>query len=69
MNIDYQAYLLRLQRNQSTNQWRATMINAHTGDTIQFASEQELLRHMIKMLTMSDDFEQAKGTRTLPSNP
>ncbi len=66
MDENYQAHLLRLQRNKSTNGWRATMENAHTGETTRFATEQELLRHLVKILTKNDEFEQA-GSHHLPA--
>ena len=68
MDNNYQAHLLRLQRNESTNGWRATMVNAHTGETLHFATEQELLRHLMQILTKNDEFEHEDESRTLTHN-
>lgn len=50
MKSQYQAYLLRLQRNEGQMHWRVTMENAHTGELLRFATERELLRYLMKVL-------------------
>ena len=51
MGGDYQAFLLRLQRGQGQAQWRATLQNAQTGEILRFATERELLRYLMEILT------------------
>lgn len=46
MNSEYQAYLLRLQRNPTAAHWRATLENVHTGEAMHFATEELLLRYL-----------------------
>lgn len=50
MNGDYQAYLLRLQRNPTAAHWRATLQNVHTGEALHFASEELLVRFLWQTL-------------------
>ena len=50
MNSHYQAYLLRLQRSQTGTHWRVTLENAHTGEVLHFATEQELMSFLWKMI-------------------
>ena len=50
MKSQYQAYLLRLHRSQNQTHWRVIMENAHTGELLRFATERELLRHLMKLL-------------------
>ena len=46
----YQAYLLRLQKGKGQLHWRATLQNAHTGETLKFATEREFFHHLIRIL-------------------
>jgi hypothetical protein len=50
---DYLAFLLRLQRGQGQTEWRATMQNAQTGEILRFATERELLRYLMRVLTVA----------------
>lgn len=50
MNSDYQAYLLRLQRNPTARHWRATLENVHTGVAMHFATEEVLMRYLWHMI-------------------
>jgi hypothetical protein len=50
MGGEYLAFLLRLQRGQGQPQWRATLQNAQTGETLRFATERELLRYLMQIL-------------------
>ena len=50
MDKDYQAYLVRFQRQQDSDNWRAILENAHTQEVIQFASERELLLFLLRRL-------------------
>ena len=52
MSSQYQAYLLRLRRNEGQIHWRATLENAHTGELFRFANERELLHHLIQLLAI-----------------
>ena len=52
MSGEYLAFLLRLQRGQGQTQWRATMQNAQTGEILHFATERELLRYLLNILTV-----------------
>jgi hypothetical protein len=51
MGGEYLAFLLRLQRGQGQTQWRATMQNAQTGEILRFATDRELLRYLMQVLT------------------
>ena len=53
MDGEYQAFLLRLQRGQGQTQWRVTMQNAQTGEIQHFATERELLRYLMHVLTVA----------------
>jgi hypothetical protein len=53
MGGDYLAFLLRLQRGQGQTQWRATIQNAQTGEVIYFASERDLIRYLMRVLTIT----------------
>lgn len=50
MNNHYLAYLLRLQRCNKTDHWRVTLENAHTGEVLRFATEQELMSFLWQMI-------------------
>ena len=50
MTGEYQAYLLRLERGKGQQRWRATLENAQTGDVLHFASERDLLLHLLRAL-------------------
>ena len=50
MNNHYQAYLLRLRRNETAVHWRVTLENAHTGEVLRFASEQELMSFLWQLI-------------------
>lgn len=50
MDANYRAYLLRFQREGTQPNWRATLENAHTGETLQFSSEKKLLLYLIRTL-------------------
>jgi hypothetical protein len=50
MNKNYLAYLLRLQRNPTADHWRVTLENAHTGEVLRFASEQELMAFLWQLI-------------------
>ncbi|MCA9962605.1 MAG: hypothetical protein KC423_00120 [Anaerolineales bacterium] len=51
MRTQYRAYLLRLRRSESQRHWRATLEDAHTGEHLQFASQNELLRYLLHSLS------------------
>jgi hypothetical protein len=50
---DYQAFLLRLQRNEQRQHWRATLENVHTGETHHFNTTQELMAFLSKVTDSS----------------
>ena len=53
MRAQYKAFLLRLQRSQGQTHWRATLENAHTGELLRFATEREMLRFLMQVLTIA----------------
>ena len=55
MEETYQAYLLRLQRAQSNGRWRSTLENVHTGEVLHFATEREMITHLLGSLAQSID--------------
>ncbi len=61
MDKNYQAFLLRLQRYTSTNHWRASLENAHTGEVSHFANEKELLLYLHNALKFDDNHKQPKN--------
>jgi len=48
-----------LQRSQGQTHWRATLENAHTGELLRFANQNEMLRYLMQVLAVelpaSDD--------------
>ena len=50
VSAEYKSYLLRLQRNQVNEHWRASLQNAQTGELLHFANERELLRYLLQVL-------------------
>jgi Tfp pilus assembly protein PilE len=50
MTGDYKAYLLRLQRGQAQGHWRATLVDAHSGQEQHFATERALFIYLMRML-------------------
>lgn len=52
MRTKYQAYLLRLQRSQDSDCWRATLQNAYTGEVLRFANERDMVRYLLRALTI-----------------
>ena len=51
VSAEYMSYLLRLQRSQPNDHWRATLQNAQTGELLRFANERELLRYLLQLLS------------------
>ena len=51
MEENYQAYLLRLQRSQSNGRWRSTLQNVQTGEILRFATEREMINHLLAFLS------------------
>ena len=51
MDKNYQAYLVRFKRRESQSSWCATLENVHTHETLSFATERELLVHMLHVLS------------------
>ena len=50
MNKYYQAYLVRFRHSQSSDHWRVTLENAHTGEVLRFATEEALMRHLWQLV-------------------
>lgn len=50
MDKNYQAYVLRLRRNETAVHWHVTLENIHTGERKQFMNETALLRHLLNLL-------------------
>jgi hypothetical protein len=50
MNSQYHAFLLRMQRSKSAKHWRMTVENAHTGEKVHFASEEDLMRFLWQLV-------------------
>ena len=46
----YQAYLLRLQRESTQQHWRITLQHANNGEVLRFASELEFLPYLLDAL-------------------
>lgn len=51
MNSQYLAYLIRLQRAEGSAEWRATLENVHTRESLTFATERELLAYFLRILS------------------
>ncbi|MCA9963882.1 MAG: hypothetical protein KC423_06560 [Anaerolineales bacterium] len=51
MGNNYQAFLLRLQRTEGGGRWRSSLQNVQTGETFHFATEQEMITHLLDSLT------------------
>ncbi len=50
MENNYQAFLLRLQRAESNGRWRSTLQNIQTGEIHHFATEREMVAHLLESL-------------------
>ena len=50
MENNYQAFLLRLQRAENNGRWRSSLQNVQTGETFHFATEQEMIAHLLVSL-------------------
>ena len=50
MSTEYKAYLLRLRRDEREYVWRATLEDAHTGELLRFATQNEMLRYLLQKL-------------------
>jgi hypothetical protein len=50
MESQYHAFLLRLQRNKTAEHWRMTLENAHTGEKVNFVTEEELMRFLWQII-------------------
>jgi len=66
MATEYQAYLIRLQRNNSGDPWRTIVQNPHTGEILRFANEHEMLRYLMQVLANGSI---ALGQDTESKNP
>ena len=53
MTEHYSAFLLRLKRNSKSGRWQATIENVHTGESIKFANEIQLLAYLANHLDIS----------------
>jgi hypothetical protein len=51
VSAEYRSFLLRLQRSQPHEHWRATLQNAQSGETLRFATEREMLAYLLQLLT------------------
>ena len=50
MSREYQAYLLRFERNRRQVHWRVYVENAETGEVLRFATEWELIHFLLQRL-------------------
>ncbi len=65
MTQEYQAYLLRFQREQNQVQWRSTLQNVQTDEVQRFASERELIRYLLHKLAESTAVNTNEATDTV----
>lgn len=56
----YLAFLVRFQRGQGQRHWRASLLDVRTQTTVHFATEIELIRHMLA--AMADATAPQPGT-------
>jgi hypothetical protein len=52
MTSQYKAYLLRLQRGKAQLHWRVTLVDAFSGERKSFATERDLLIHLMQTLAI-----------------
>ena len=64
MSNDYQAYLVRFERNRTEVHWRGYLENAETGETSRFSTELELLRFLLKALAATSNTSADRNTYT-----
>ncbi len=57
MKRDYQAYLLRFQRNQPQTHWRVMLKDATSGEVYHFAQERDAFRFLLQKLAGDPPFE------------
>lgn len=60
----YRAYLLRLQRGQHQQAWRATLQDVNTREVLHFPTERDLLRHLLTILAASSTHEEAEDDKS-----
>ncbi len=53
--------MLRLQRSDTADPWRATLENAHTGEVMRFSNETKLLQHLFLKLSQQSSNRRLKG--------
>jgi hypothetical protein len=63
VNSQYLAYLIRLQRAEGRADWRATLENVHTHETLNFVTERELLAYLLQILS-----ERPSSSNTNPNS-
>lgn len=51
MATKQRAFLLRLQRSEGSNSWRASLQDAYTGEVVRFGNEREMLRYLLRILS------------------
>lgn len=51
----YQSYLIRFQRAEGQSRWRATLHDTHSTRVLHFATEMELVRHLLTVLDVPSD--------------
>lgn len=47
---NYQSYLIRFQRSEEQERWRATLQDVRTSQILHFGTEQELIHHLMTVL-------------------
>jgi hypothetical protein len=59
---DYQAYLIRLWRDDRQEPWRAELVSPHTGEARCFATPEQLFSYMQRQMEIKPDRQPAGST-------
>ena len=65
----YLAFLVRFQRGEGERHWRASLQDVRTQTTMQFATEIELIRHMLTTMADAAAQETEEADRSDPEVP
>lgn len=69
MTQEYQAYLLRLERDNSQRRWRILLQDVQSGEVRRFIGKRELLGFLLGILNQPDDVVSAETDPQQPRSP
>lgn len=63
---NYQAFLVRLWRDDQQQPWRAELVSPHTGEAIRFATAEQMLGYMQEQMVGDTNPPPAPGANLMP---